>query len=310
MKIYPVDLLNQQIRTDMTRLIAESEKDYHDSLASLAQQLFESRGEKPLILLSGPSGSAKTTTAHRLAALLKELGAETHVVSMDNYFKPLARDGVLTGQLGKLDLESPLRLDIPLLYRHFDSICRCEPVELPRFDFAAQDRRRGEVLHRKPGELIIFEGIHALNPEVTGSVQQQSLGIYVSVRTRLSIGERLLHPEKIRLMRRLMRDHQFRGREITDIMMSYVSVQQGEQLYIMPHKHRAAFDIDTFMPFEAAVYKKTLLPLLEQVPKTHCHYELISDVMDFLGAMDDVPTEAISPASIVREFAGGSSYGH
>ena len=309
MKIYPVSKLNRQINSNLRLLIEGSEKYYRNSLSVLAKQLAAERKEKPIILLSGPSGSAKTTTAYRLKMLLDEMGYFTHVVSMDNYFRPLAKDGVPLQDLSKVDLEAPSRVDQELLSEHLEKIWRCEPVDMPVFDFAAQDRRPGGILERKADELIILEGIHALNPEVTGSVQQHSTGLYVSVRTRLSIGDELLHPEKIRLMRRLMRDHQFRGRKISDILTSYISVQRGEELYIMPHKHRASHEIDTFMPFEAAVYKEQLLPLLTEIPESDRHYGLIRDVIRFLSEVDGAPVEIVPPTSIVREFAGGGVCG-
>lgn len=309
MKIYPVSKLNRQINSNLRLLIEGSEKYYRNSLSVLAKQLAAQREQKPIILLSGPSGSAKTTTAYRLKMLLDEMGYFTHVVSMDNYFRPLAKDGVPLQDLSKVDLEAPSRVDQELLSEHLEKIWRCEPVDMPVFDFAAQDRRPGGILERKADELIILEGIHALNPEVTGSVQQHSTGLYVSVRTRLSIGDELLHPEKIRLMRRLMRDHQFRGRKISDILTSYISVQRGEELYIMPHKHRASHEIDTFMPFEAAVYKEQLLPLLTEIPESDRHYGLIRDVIRFLSEVDGAPVEIVPPTSIVREFAGGGVCG-
>ena len=308
MKIYPLTKLNEKIKNNLRLLIEESERKYHRTLNATAEKLAAEREQKPIILLSGPSGSAKTTTAYRLAMLLEEKGCHTHVVSMDNYFRPLAQNGVPLPDLSKIDLEAPTRVDQELLAAHLDKIRRCEAVEMPIFDFAAQDRRKGGSLQRSPGEMIILEGIHALNPDVTGSVQEYSAGLYVSVRTRLSIDGELLHPEKIRLMRRLMRDHLFRGREITDVMKSYLSVQRGEQLYIMPHKHRAAYDIDTFTAYEAAIYKERLLPLLMEVPPSNEHYELIADVVRFLSATDGVPVEAVPPTSIVREFVGGGSY--
>ena len=305
MKIYPVSKLNRQINSNLRLLIEGSEKYYRNSLSVLAKQLAAERKEKPIILLSGPSGSAKTTTAYRLKMLLDEMGYFTHVVSMDNYFRPLAKDGVPLQDLSKIDLEAPTRVDQELLGEHLEKIWRCEAVDMPIFDFAAQDRRPGGILQRNPDELIILEGIHALNPDVTGAIQQHSTGLYVSVRTRLSIGDELLHPEKIRLMRRLMRDHQFRGRKITDILTSYLSVQRGEELYIMPHKHRARHEIDTFMPFEAAVYKEQLLPLLLEIPESNRHFDLIRDVIRFLTEVDGAPVEIVPPTSIVREFAGG-----
>ena len=308
MNILPVNKLNEDLNRDAFEAVKAGEAFYHDQLVSAADKIAPSAKEKPIILLSGPSGSSKTTTAMRLKALLEERGLSAHVISMDNYFCPL--NNLTQEELLKVDLEAPSRVDIPLLNEHLDRFWQCLPTQLPVFNFADQTRGAGEILCRQENELIIIEGIHALNPEVIGPIHQHAQGIYVSVRTRLSCGEKLLHPSMIRLMRRLMRDRLFRGRRTEDIFRAFQSVQRGEQLYIMPHKKNAGVSIDTFISFETAVYANFLIPELEKVDKGFEMYDKVEEMLYFLRNVTPLESSAVPAHSIVREFIGGSSFNY
>lgn len=308
MNILPVNQLNKDLNIDAVAVVEKGEKFYHDQLTECADKIALSAQEKPIILLSGPSGSSKTTTAMRLKALLEEKGLSAHVISMDNYFYPL--NNLTHEELMKVDLEAPSRVDIPLLDEHLDRFWKCLPTQLPIFNFADQTRAAGEILCRRDKELIIIEGIHALNPEVIGSIRQHAQGVYVSVRTRLSLEDRLLHPSMIRLMRRLMRDRLFRGRRTEDIFLSFRSVQRGEQLYIMPYKDSASVSIDTFISFEAAVYANFLIPELEAVSKDFEMYRKVEEMLYFLKSITPLESSIVPSHSIVREFIGGSSFNY
>ena len=149
-----------------------------------------------------------------------------------------------------------------------------------------------------------MEGIHALNPDVTGHSDEFTNRVYVSVRTRLEDNGALLHPSKIRLMRRLIRDKLYRGRSISETMDFFRSVERGEDLYIMPYKHRASFDIDTFIAYEPMVYRDILLSDLERVSKTYGNYDHYADIELFLRALSPLEREAVPDNSLVREFIG------
>lgn len=308
MNILPINKLNEDLNSDALEAVKAGEAFYHDQLVSAADEIAPYAKEKPIILLSGPSGSSKTTTAMRLKALLEEKGFLAHVISMDNYFCPL--NNLSHEELLKVDLEAPSRVDIPMLNEHLDRFWQCLPTQLPIFNFADQTRGAGEILCRQENELIIIEGIHALNPEVIGPIHQHAQGIYVSVRTRLSCGEKLLHPSVIRLMRRLMRDRLFRGRRTEDIFRAFRSVQRGEQLYIMPHKKNAGVSIDTFISFETAVYANFLIPELEKVGKDFEMYDKVEEMLYFLRNVTPLEASTVPAHSIVREFIGGSSFSY
>lgn len=308
MNILPISELNKALNSDSEKVVAEAEELYCRQLEAPADTVAENREQKPIVLLSGPSGSAKTTTAMRLRDLLQNSGHKAHVISMDNYFLPL--NGLSGDELSKIDLEAPTRVDIPLLQEHLQRFWDCLPTQLPVFNFADQTRGKGELLCRQENELIILEGIHVLNPDVVGPIKQHAQGIYVSVRTRLSHEKHLLHPSMIRLMRRLMRDRLFRGRKTEDIIRAFKSVQRGEALYIMPHKNNASINIDTFMSFEAAVYCNQLLPNLQEVSPDFELYETVRNLLEFLESVVPLPSSIVPDSSIVREFVGGSVFNY
>lgn len=299
--------INNSIKTNLAEYVRIAEDNYHNQLKAMADKIICDRGSKPLVLISGPSGSGKTTSALRIANLIKQGGLNVHTISMDNYFLPNELGELPRDKDGKVDLESPYRVDIKLFSEHLEKLFRCEEIKVPVFDFATQSRSDFIPITRKDDEIIIIEGIHALNPLVTGDTGSFTTCIYVSVRTRITADDgAVLHPSRIRLMRRLMRDKLFRGRKLEDIFELFASVSRGEELYIMPYKHLANFDIDTFISYEASAYKELLLPGLgeiREIMKDNTNYK---DIMKFLAELSPLSAEAIPADSLVREFIGGS----
>lgn len=301
MKCISVEHLNNAAKAP-EGFISEGERIYFSRLEQAAKKIYEQRAAKPIVLISGPSGSGKTTSAMRVAAALRQKGCGAHVISMDNYFLPLKKDIELHGE--DIDFESPDRLDSELFSEHLAKLQRGEEIEVPGFDFALQDRVPGMKLKRGTGDLVILEGIHALNPIVTGDSDDYTHRIYVSVRTRIQSGKELLHPSKIRLMRRLMRDKLYRGRELSETFEFFKSVERGEDLYIMPHKCRADFDIDTFINYEASVYRDILIPELEKTSQTYKSYSDFADIEKFLKLLTPVDKKHVPENALIREFIG------
>lgn len=300
--------INSGIHSDAAGFIKTSEGIYLNRLSEAAEKIYTDRATHPLVLLSGPSGSGKTTSALRIAQLLADKGLTVHTISMDNYFLPDGEGEIPLDEDGKPDLESPYRVDIPLFSAHLKKLFECEPVEMPIFDFATQSRTDYVPIHRKENEIIIIEGIHALNLEVTGNTDDFTTCIYVSVRTRIrSEDGSVMHPRKIRLMRRLNRDKLFRNRDFEDVFAMYDSVTRGEEKFIMPHKHRASFDIDSFIPYEAAVYSKMLLPSLLAERNKLQHIEGFDTMLKIMQELTPVSRDLAPENSLIREFVGGSS---
>ena len=297
--------INQQVMEDTAEFIRKSNAEYLAQLTEIAENIALHRDKKPIILLSGPSGSGKTTSALMIEKILDDKGIETHTLSLDNYFSPLTEREKELFAVGKLDLESPNRVDSPFLTEQLREIYHCRPVELPIYDFKESTRiHSGKILHRKPGELVILEGIHSLNPEIISFKDSRTAKIYVSVRTRIEKDGVLLHPSKIRLMRRLIRDNLFRKRSFEDTLMMFHSVEEGENKYIMPYKYRSDYDVDTFMPYEICAYRSFLIEAFRNMPDE----PLIQDMLDFLEQTQEVPAEAITPDSLVCEFIGNGEF--
>ncbi len=293
--------INEKLLTDSNAFIQETDSAYRSRLMEIAEDIAMHRSERPIILLSGPSGSGKTTTAQMIEQILDEQGIETHTLSLDNYFNSLTEAEKELLAKGQIDLESPNRVDSAFLSEQLTALEEGEPVELPIYDFKESKRvMSGNILQRKPGELVILEGIHSLNPDVIRIPDELTAKIYVSVRTRITDHGETLHPSKIRLMRRMVRDRLFRKRSLAETLMMFRSVEEGENKYIMPYKYRSTYDVDTFMAYEICAYRDFLL---EDIRRMQHEPELL-DAGAFLADAEALPSEALPADSLIREFVG------
>lgn len=297
--------INAKITSAPAEYIKNINAAYYYKLKKITEDIVRSRNEKPVILLAGPSGSGKTTTAMILEKMLDEVGCESHTLSMDNYFSSLTEEEKRLAAEGKVDLESPNRIDADLLNEQIEAIENCREVEIPKYNFAESAREHSNNwLKRSPGELVIFEGIHALNPNVITVPDSMICKIYISVRTRVTCGDVILHPSKVRLLRRMIRDSSFRKRALRETMNMFESVEIGENKYILPHKDRADYDIDTFMEYELNAYRDALLPQLREMSD-------IPELEDVITVLENaVPLERslITPDSLICEFIGDGQF--
>lgn len=293
--------INNRLTSDAQDFVLQTDGSYRQRLHDIADDIAKHRVERPIILLSGPSGSGKTTTAQMIEQILDTQGIETHTLSLDNYFSSLTEEEKVLFAQGKLDLESPNRVDSVFLSEQLSAIEAGEPVELPMYDFKESARvMSGNILHRKQGELVILEGIHSLNPDVIRIPDEKTAKIYVSVRTRITNNGETLHPSKIRLMRRMVRDRLFRKRSLSDTLMMFHSVEEGENKYIMPYKYRSTYDVDTFMAYEICAYKDCLLSdLMNMQEETE-----LRDAAAFLADAASMPMGILPSDSLIREFVG------
>ena len=298
------DQLTALLTADPAAVLESDRRHYFKQILQAAQIVAANARQRPVILLAGPSGSGKTTTALLLERELDRMGMETHTLQMDDYFSPLTPEELVLLKENKLDLEKPSRVDIPFFREQLGQILSGEEVLLPRYDFKQSKRVfEGRTLRRKPGELVIMEGIHALNPEVTGYADRTTR-LYVSVRTRITArGGLTLHPSKIRLARRLLRDRTGRGRKLTETISMRERVDRGEQKYIMPFKPLAHCSVDSFYSAEMSVYRSYLYEDLKALAPD---YSDLEDLICVLGELPEVPSELVPEDSLLREFIGGS----
>ncbi len=300
-----VNRINQSVENNTNGFISAVNEEYFYHITKIAEEIVENKDEKPVILLAGPSGSGKTTTALMIAEILGNIGCPTHTLSMDNYFKSLTKEERELSAFGKVDLESPNRIDTELLNRQIEDIEEFRAVDVPKYDFASSERRGIKLnLQRKAGELVIFEGIHALNPDVITVPDSRICKLYVSVRTRITCGDIILHPSKIRLMRRMIRDRNFRKRSLRETMNMFRSVEEGENKYIMPYKYRSNYDIDTFMAYEMNVYRESLMNDLHEM----ADISELADVTEVMENLLPVSIENVPRNSLIREFLGKGEF--
>lgn len=297
--------INGKIVADESGFITESENFVLSQIDNTAEKIADSLDEKPIILIAGPSGSSKTTSAMKLSSAIKKHGVNVCYISMDKYFKNFTQHERELKRQGKIDLESPDRVDIDYLNNDIDTLINGGEIDIPKYDFPTNTRTlSGDKLSRNGG-FVIIEGIHALNDKLMSKNEGCASRIYVSVRTRVvdSNGDKL-HPCKIRMMRRMIRDKLYRGRDIEETIKMFPNVQHGENKYIMPFKGSADFNIDTFIKYEPNVYKHILFDELEQLaPK----YADVRDIVNALDEVDAIVSDKIPSDAMIREFIGGSS---
>ena len=306
MEYFNISDMNEASRDPAEFIRWSQERDDAKVEAAALQILEAAEHGKPLVLLSGPSGSGKTTTAGRITQWLTDHGHPSHTLSMDNYYFRRADGWMPRDEEGQIDYESPEIIDMPLLRQHLEMMAECRPVEMPTFDFAGQRRAEKTIpVHRKPGEIIVMEGIHALNPQVLGQEAELATGIYISVRTRVRDDNGfVLHPSRIRLARRLLRDFRHRGQNYADTVKKLRSVDRGERLYINPHKNSAAVQFDTFIPYELAVYRNEVLLYLNKVDATLLEDLGVSELMPMLRQIDPISEKFVPEHALIQEFIG------
>lgn len=304
MKYMTLTDINQAM-TASGDVMAQADQAFLEELEKVADAIRKTAVERPVILLAGPSGSGKTTTAFLLERFLDNWGTETHTISMDNFFSTMTPQQQEMAAKGKLDLESPARVDIPYLNQQLQSIIACKPTWMPRYHFPTTTRIDQDwQLTRKPGELLLLEGIHALNPEVITIPEEMTVRLYVSVRTRVTNGETVLHPSRLRLMRRMLRDKRFRQRSVAETLSMFEHVQAGEHKYIAPYKKRATFSIDTFLPYELGIYKT----LLDGELEAEMQHPMLLELRQMWDDVVPLTLEHLPADSLVREFAGDSVF--
>ena len=301
---YYIEDLNFQIENNAKKFVAFCENEYSEQVKQVAQSIRDNADIAPVVLISGPSGSGKTTTAMRLEELLDNWGVEAHTISLDNYFRELSDEEFQLSKDGKLDLESPDRLDKNYLNAQLRKIVDMESVDIPRYNFVTCKREfSGWTLKRKKGEIIIFEGTHALNPEVITIPDERCARLYVSIRSQFVSDCDELRSKTIRLGRRILRDTETRDRDPNDTLNMFMSVNEGEDKYIRPFMKRCNYSIDTIIPYEINIYSSLLKETLNALPQTD-DVLLLKRVIEKANPLDPsfVPNN-----SLVREFIGNSS---
>lgn len=291
-----------------TDLINVSEALQEKKISRIADEI-TSRKDVKLILLAGPSSSGKTTTCKRLSIQLVANGLKPLQISLDDYF--INRVQTPLDENGEYDYESIYALNLELINEQFNALFRGEEVELPKYDFQlGVSKPSGKKVRMKENNVLVVEGIHALNPELTAHIpENQKYRVYVSALTTILLDDHNYIPTTDnRLLRRIIRDYKYRGVDARDSIHRWPSVRSGENKWIFPFQENADAVFNSAMLFELAVIKQQAEPLLEQVPENCEEYSEAYRLRKFLKYIRPIPNKDIPPTSLLREFLGGSSF--
>ena len=309
MEIRTVGDFNNAVATDHSiDLINISEALQEKKIAHIADEIAKRKGVK-LILLAGPSSSGKTTTCKRLSIQLIANGLRPLQISLDDYF--VDRELSPRDEKGDYDFESIHALNLKLINEQFNALFHGEEVELPRYDFpTGKSVKSGNKLKMEDNNVLVVEGIHALNPELTAQIPEElKYRVYVSALTTILLDDHNYIPTTDnRLLRRIIRDYKYRGVDARETIRRWPSVRAGENKWIFPFQENADVMFNSAMLFELAVIKQQAEPLLEQVPENCPEYSEAYRLLKFLKYIKPIPNTDIPPTSLLREFLGGSSF--
>lgn len=291
-----------------TDIINISEALQEKKIAQIAEQIAARPGVK-LVLLAGPSSSGKTTSCKRLSIQLAVNGLKPLQISLDDYF--VDRERTPKDENGEYDYESIYALDLQKINDQFNALFRGEEVELPKYDFqSGKSKKSGKRLKMNDNNVLVVEGIHALNPELTAQIpNEQIFRVYASALTTILLDNHNYIPTTDnRLLRRIIRDYKYRGVSAQDTIHRWPSVRAGENKWIFPFQENADAMLNTAMLYELAVIKMQAEPLLEQVPENCDEYAEAYRLLKFLKYFKGIPFDNLPPTSLLREFLGGSSF--
>lgn len=291
-----------------TDIINISEALQEKKIAKIAEEIASRKGVK-LVLLAGPSSSGKTTSCKRLSIQLAVNGLKPLQISLDDYF--VDREKTPKDASGEYDYESIYALDLDLINEQFNALFRGEEVELPKYDFqSGKSKKSGNKLKMTDNNVLVVEGIHALNPELTAHIpQEQIFRVYASALTTILLDNHNYIPTTDnRLLRRIIRDNKYRGVSAQETIHRWPSVRAGENKWIFPFQENADAMLNTAMLYELAVIKMQAEPLLQQVPENCEEYAEAYRLLKFLKYFKGIPYNNLPPTSLLREFLGGSSF--
>lgn len=291
------------------KIIRVAEALHEKKIAGIADQIATSKKDIKLVLIAGPSSSGKTSFAQRLSDQLQVAGIKPLPISMDNYY--LNRCDTPKKADGSYDFECVEAIDLQLFNSHLSRLLKGEKVKLPKYDFRSGTREyRGEKIQMEQDSVLVVEGIHGLNEKLTTAIPAANkLKIFVSSLTPMSLDNyNRIHTTDMRLLRRMVRDSQFRSHDAAMTIESWPSVRQGEEKYIFPFQEQADIFFNTSLIYEQAVLKKYAEPLLESIPDTEKAYTVARRLLELLKLIKPLADDTIPNNSILREFLGGSVF--
>lgn len=307
--ISDINALNNRIkRGEISDVIKIAEALHEKKIARIADEVRARSRELKIILIAGPSASGKTTFSKRLAIQLRVNCLNPITISIDSYFRE--RDDTPLLPDGSYDFESIGAIDVDLLNRHLVALLEGKEVSIPEFDFATGRRVHGNTLCMRENQILIIEGIHGLNEQLTHYIpRNQKLKIYISALTQMNIdNDHRISTRDTRILRRMVRDKLFRGHSAHETFKLWENVQKGEDANIFPFQEEADVMFNSALVYELSVLKRFALPLLKSVTQRQKNYSTSNRMLQFLSFFLETNPREVPPTSILREFIGKSSF--
>ena len=301
MAYFTLNNINENVESNMESFINDAESRFESSVTELADRF---TSDCDIVLLAGPSSSGKTTTAGKIAQKIKNSGRNAYTLSLDDYYRNAA-DIPLT-EKGLKDFENVSALDIDLIHRTFSDLIEKRTAQVPEFDFVSGTRKpETRKLELKKDDLIIVEGIHALNPIITKGLDESHITkVYISVSSRVTddSGKVIFSKRNLRLVRRMIRDYHYRNTSVEKTLSQWQEVLKGEDKYIFPFERNASFRIDSFHPYEPCLFKSEAVELLGTVGEDSGVYPIASELKNSFSELDTIDMSKLPADSLLREF--------
>ena len=300
-----LSFINESVSRDVSGFINECENHFDSCLENAVERIL-SDSDCDIVLLAGPSSSGKTTTAGKIAEKIRATGRNAYTVSLDDFY--FNREDIPAGEDGVQDFESVSALDTELIHRVFNSLINDRSAELPVFDFVTGNRKE-ETTHIELArdDVIIVEGLHALNPVITSGLEESHLfKLYISVSTRVTgdNGKVLLNKRNLRLARRIIRDAKHRNTPAEDTLSRWGSVLHGEDKYLFPFESNAEMKIDSFHPYEPCMFRAAVLEQLDTVGEDSEFFEKACELRRVYENACLIGADLLPEDSLLQEFLG------
>ena len=273
-----------------------------DSMLSHAVESICDGGRVKIVGITGPSCSGKTTTAKKVIGYYRDRGIRLHVISLDDFFKDqFSREDEIDPK--NVDFDSPDTFDTEEFYSFITALFEHGEAQKPIFDFVTGDRSRRERVENKEGDVFLFEGIQLMYPQVEAILHKMNgKSIYLCAESGIKIGDKTVSREDLRLMRRLVRDGNFRAADPEFTLDLWASVRRNEDKNIFPHAHRCDLRIDTTQAYELNILKPYLIKYLGGIPETSEHYRFSGETLDMLESITEISRDALGDTSLYNEF--------
>ncbi len=300
-----IEYINENAKSAPSDFISKCEERYEQIISHIAEKITTDEG-RGIVMLAGPSSAGKTTTARKICEKLNAKGVKTYVLSLDDFY--LNREDIPYLPDGTQDYETVYALDLPCFEEHVNALLRGETVKNPIFDFTTGKRSETQFNEITLGEkdVVIIEGLHALNPVITEKIQGKLLKIYINVSSRIydEKGNVILNKRNMRFIRRMVRDYKFRSSTVENTCKLWKNVTKGEDKYLFPYRHLADVKANTIHLYESCVLKHQALALIEKSEVPDEYKTDINKIYNALKQFENIEESLVPENSLLREFLG------